>query len=90
MEADLARPVTDERTDAWARRLRDAEATGIPIVPLRTEMPAADEVSAYSVQQANVAFWCAQGRRIEQFAADIHNDLERGRKLALALKLKVD
>ena len=48
---------------AWAERLRRAEAQREPIAPLRDEMPAGGE-TAYAVQQANVAHWQSQGRRI--------------------------
>jgi 2-keto-4-pentenoate hydratase len=49
--------------DAWAERLRHAEAHREPIAPLREEMPA-DEATAYAVQMANVRHAQAQGRRI--------------------------
>lgn len=49
---------------SWARRLRDAEARREPIAPLRDEMPAADAAVAYAVQQTNVEYALAQGRRI--------------------------
>jgi len=52
-----------EQIHAWAERLRRAEAQREPIAPLRDEMPA-DGETAYAVQQANVAFWQAQGRRV--------------------------
>jgi 2-keto-4-pentenoate hydratase len=52
-----------EQIPAWAERLRRAEAQREPIAPLRDEMPA-DGDTAYAVQQANVAFWQAQGRRV--------------------------
>jgi 2-keto-4-pentenoate hydratase len=52
-----------EQINAWAERLRRAEAQREPIAPLRDEMPA-DGETAYAVQQANVAFWQAQGRRV--------------------------
>jgi 2-keto-4-pentenoate hydratase len=51
------------RIDAWAERLRRAEALREPIAPLRDEMPA-DGDTAYAVQQANVRHWQAQGRRV--------------------------
>ncbi len=54
---------TTEQISAWAERLRRAEAQREPIAPLRDEMPA-DGETAYAVQQANVAFWQAQGRRV--------------------------
>jgi 2-keto-4-pentenoate hydratase len=49
--------------DAWAERLRHAEQHREPIAPLRDEMPA-DGETAYAVQQANVAHWQSQGRRV--------------------------
>jgi 2-keto-4-pentenoate hydratase len=49
--------------DAWAERLRQAEAHREPIAPLREEMPA-DEATAYAVQMANVRHAQTQGRRI--------------------------
>jgi 2-keto-4-pentenoate hydratase len=52
-----------EQITAWAERLRRAEAQREPIAPLRDEMPA-DGDTAYAVQQANVAFWQAHGRRV--------------------------
>ncbi|WP_280150745.1 2-keto-4-pentenoate hydratase [Piscinibacter sp. XHJ-5] len=55
--------MTTEQINAWAERLRRAEAQREPIAPLRDEMPA-DGETAYAVQQANVAFWQAQGRRV--------------------------
>jgi 2-keto-4-pentenoate hydratase len=54
---------TTEQINAWAERLRRAESQREPIAPLRDEMPA-DGDTAYAVQQANVAFWQAQGRRV--------------------------
>ena len=38
--------------NAWAERLRRAEASGMPIAPLRTEIP--NNETAYAVQLANV------------------------------------
>lgn len=52
-----------EQINAWAERLRRAEAQRTPIAPLRDEMPA-DGQTAYAVQQANVAYWQTQGRRV--------------------------
>jgi len=54
---------TTEQIQAWAERLRRAEAHREPIAPLRDEMPA-DGETAYAVQQANVAHWQTQGRRV--------------------------
>lgn len=47
---------------AWAERLRRAEATATPIAPLCEEI--ADNDTAYAVQLANVQHAQAQGRRI--------------------------
>jgi 2-keto-4-pentenoate hydratase len=55
--------IDDLQIHAWAQRLRQAEERREPIAPLREELPA-DGVAAYAVQQANVAFWQAQGRRV--------------------------
>jgi 2-keto-4-pentenoate hydratase len=52
-----------EQITAWAERLRNAEQHREPIAPLRDEMPA-DGETAYAVQQANVAHWRSQGRRV--------------------------
>jgi 2-keto-4-pentenoate hydratase len=54
---------TPEQITAWAERLREAERQREPIAPLRDEMPA-DGETAYAVQQANVAHWQSQGRRV--------------------------
>ena len=48
--------------NAWAERLRRAEASGTPIAPLRTEIP--NNETAYAVQLANVRHAVEQGRRI--------------------------
>ncbi len=55
-------PSPPERIEAWARRLREAQATGTPIAPLRDEIPHGDD--AYAVQRANVRVAQQQGRRI--------------------------
>lgn len=49
---------------AWAERLRHAEAQREPVAPLRDEMPAGDASVAYAVQQFNVEHALSQGRRI--------------------------
>ena len=49
-------------TQAWAERLRQAQATATPIAPLRDAIP--DAETAYAVQLANVQHAQAQGRRI--------------------------
>lgn len=51
-----------EQIQRWAQALRQAEAQGQPIAPLRTEIPDAD--AAYAVQLANVQYAQSQGRRI--------------------------
>lgn len=57
-----------EKIEQWARRLREAEAQRAPIPPLREEMaqatPAMQAAAAYAVQQLNVAYAQARGRRI--------------------------
>ncbi|MDA7417716.1 2-keto-4-pentenoate hydratase [Xenophilus arseniciresistens] len=56
-------PSTPEQIEAWALRLRQAQATGSPIAPLREEIPDGD--AAYAVQRANVRFaQQQQGQRI--------------------------
>ena len=55
---------SDSQIQAWAERLRRAEAQREPIAPLREEMPAGDARVAYAVQQVNVEHALAQGRRI--------------------------
>ena len=47
-----------------ATRLRTAEETATPIDPIRGQVAEDDEATAYAIQQANVDFWCARGRRI--------------------------
>lgn len=55
----------DTRIEEWAERLRRAETQREPIEPLREKFgPDADGSLAYAVQQANVAYAVAQGRRI--------------------------
>ncbi len=53
---------SSEQIQRWAQTLRQAEAQGQPVPPLRTEIP--DAETAYAVQMANVAHAQAQGRRI--------------------------
>jgi 2-keto-4-pentenoate hydratase len=48
----------------YATRLREAEASGQPIEPLREAIHGADEALAYAVQQYNVDHWVSQGRRV--------------------------
>jgi 2-keto-4-pentenoate hydratase len=56
--------VPQDKIEAWAKRLREAEASGIAIAPLRDELPAEDGTAAYAIQKANVDYRCAQGRRV--------------------------
>jgi 2-keto-4-pentenoate hydratase len=60
--------ITPEQIEAWAARLREAEARRAPIAPLRDEMAHADAgaqaAAAYAVQQLNVAHQVARGRRV--------------------------
>lgn len=56
--------VTDDTIHALAKRLRDAEASGIAIAPLRDELPAGDGAVAYAIQKANVDHGVAQRRRV--------------------------
>jgi hypothetical protein len=44
----MTQPLTP--TTRCASRLREAERTGVPIEPLRDEIPHADEALAYAVQ----------------------------------------
>lgn len=48
--------------EQMALRLRGAGESGVAIAPLRDELP--DIASAYAVQEANTAYWLAQGRRL--------------------------
>ncbi len=52
----------ETQIQAWAERLRSAEQHREPIAPLREEIT--DGATAYAVQQANVAWWQARGRRV--------------------------
>lgn len=47
-----------------AAQLRQAEETLIPIEPIREQITGGGEAMAYAIQQANVDFWCGQGRRV--------------------------
>lgn len=53
---------SSEQIQRWAQALRQAEAQGQPVPPLRTEI--SDAETAYAVQMANVAHAQGQGRRI--------------------------
>jgi 2-keto-4-pentenoate hydratase len=55
---------SNTQIQAWAERLRRAEAQREPIAPLRDEMPSGDDGVAYAVQQVNVEHALSQGRRI--------------------------
>jgi 2-keto-4-pentenoate hydratase len=50
-------------TDKFATALRAAYA-GLPISPIRPHFSEGDVDGAYAVQEANTAYWQAQGRRI--------------------------
>ncbi len=55
----------NSRVEAWAERLREAEAKREPIGPFRDEMGNDPEGSlAYAIQQVNVAYAIANGRRV--------------------------
>lgn len=55
----------DTRIEAWADRLRQAEACREPIAPLRDEIgPDPEGRIAYAIQMANVQHAVAQGRRV--------------------------
>ena len=47
-----------------ASRLRKAEETGVPIPPLRGDLPEGSIDVAYEVQRTNVEHWIANGRRL--------------------------
>lgn len=50
--------------NAIARRLREAEASGVAVAPIREALPGDDPGVAYAVQKINVDHWCSAGRRI--------------------------
>lgn len=54
----------DASLDGLAARLRDAEAAGKPIPPIRDELPAGDLKAAYSIQRINTQHGVRRGRRI--------------------------
>lgn len=55
----------DTRIEAWAERLRQAEASREPVAPLRDEIgPDPEGRIAYAIQMANVQYAVAQGRRV--------------------------
>ena len=56
--------VSQDKIEVWAKRLREAESSGIAITPLRDELPADDGTTAYAIQQANIDYGCTQGRRV--------------------------
>jgi 2-keto-4-pentenoate hydratase len=55
---------SNTQIQAWAERLRRAEAQREPVAPLRDEMPSGDASVAYAVQQVNVEHALSLGRRI--------------------------
>lgn len=52
----------NQKVEAWAQRLRQAQADRKPVSPLRDEIP--DGETAYAVQLCNVEHEVARGRRI--------------------------
>lgn len=54
--------VKNQKVEAWAQRLRQAQADRKPVSPLRDEIPDGD--TAYAVQLCNVEHEVACGRRI--------------------------
>ena len=50
--------------EQWARALRDAEATGQPIAPLREHIGPTNGAAAYAIQRINTEHAKASGRRI--------------------------
>lgn len=56
--------MASELVAGLAARLRAAEETGVAIAPIRSEIPDDGGETAYAIQQANVAYWTASGRRI--------------------------
>ncbi|MCE1116784.1 MULTISPECIES: 2-keto-4-pentenoate hydratase [Pseudomonas] len=55
---------TDQTLERLAEALRNAEASGEPIAPLRDRIGEHDAVAAYTVQRLNVAHAQAKGRRL--------------------------
>lgn len=47
-----------------AERLREADATGAAIPPVRDELPAGDIAAAYAIQKSNTQYWLRKGRRL--------------------------
>jgi len=54
----------DPSVERLAARLREAQATGVPVPPIRDELAAGGVTQAYAVQQANTRHALAAGRRI--------------------------
>ena len=54
---------TDPLAELLAGRLRQAQATGMPLPPVRDELAAGGVAQACAVQQANVRHALAAGRR---------------------------
>jgi 2-keto-4-pentenoate hydratase len=54
----------DDVIERVAARLRDAEASGIPIAPVRDELAPGGVAAAYAVQERNTAHGLAAGRRL--------------------------
>jgi 2-keto-4-pentenoate hydratase len=55
-------PPARAEIETQAARLRGAHETGVPIAPLRDALQGATIAEAYAIQEANTAFWLAQGR----------------------------
>lgn len=56
--------VSSKKIEALANRLVEAEATGVPCEPIRSELPENDLESAYAVQKFNTQHWTRLGRRL--------------------------
>ncbi|MFM7533458.1 MAG: 2-keto-4-pentenoate hydratase [Rubrivivax sp.] len=54
----------DPFVERLAARLREAQATGVPVPPIRDELAVGGVAQAYAVQQANTRHALAAGRRI--------------------------
>jgi 2-keto-4-pentenoate hydratase len=57
-------PIDADLIERAAARLREAEASGTPIAPLRDELAAGGVDAAYAVQEANTRHALANGRRL--------------------------
>src|SRR3954468_13045742 len=57
-------PVNAKKVKELADRLRVAGETGVPIKPIRDELPAGDIGVAYAIQKFNTRHWLRKGRRL--------------------------